>query len=290
MPTSMAARHFTLDSGQQSNIVWRMRANGFEAQPQDLVMTFLGAYRGATRPARLVRRPRHAARRFRLLDGRVAGRAGAHGPPRRAGAIAERPPRLLPPDAPHRRFAGGGRPAHLLLGPRAASRRALDRAVARDPGGAAARARSSGAAPALPRLRLGAGRDVDLAPRPRAGGGGAHRVARRRRVRRASWSAAPPPGSTSPRSPRARGTSTRSTPDTARSSTSSHRPPLAADEHEAFRLRTRLVHVFRRFPALDPELPDELMHAPRFRARGGRAVPPALRGARRPARSGTSTR
>jgi phenylacetic acid degradation operon negative regulatory protein len=39
-----------------------------------------------------------------------------------------------------------------------------------------------------------------------------------------------------------------------------------ADEHEAFRLRTRLVHVFRRFPALDPELPDELMHAPRFRA------------------------
>jgi phenylacetic acid degradation operon negative regulatory protein len=27
------------------------------------------------------------------------------------------------------------------------------------------------------------------------------------------------------------------------------------------------VHVFRRFPALDPELPDELMHAPRSRAR-----------------------
>ena len=26
------------------------------------------------------------------------------------------------------------------------------------------------------------------------------------------------------------------------------------------------MHVFRRFPALDPELPDELMHAPRFRA------------------------
>jgi len=39
-----------------------------------------------------------------------------------------------------------------------------------------------------------------------------------------------------------------------------------ADEHEAFRLRTRLVHAFRRFPALDPELPDELMHAPRHRA------------------------
>ena len=66
----------------------------------------------------------------------------------------------------------------LLLGPRAASRGALDRALARDPGGAPARARSSGAAPALPRLRLGAGRDVDLAPRPREGGGGADRVAR----------------------------------------------------------------------------------------------------------------
>jgi phenylacetic acid degradation operon negative regulatory protein len=26
------------------------------------------------------------------------------------------------------------------------------------------------------------------------------------------------------------------------------------------------VHVFRRFPALDPELPDELMHAPAHRA------------------------
>jgi phenylacetic acid degradation operon negative regulatory protein len=43
-------------------------------------------------------------------------------------------------------------------------------------------------------------------------------------------------------------------------------PPDAADEQQAFRLRTRLVHVFRRFPALDPELPDELMHAPAHRA------------------------
>jgi phenylacetic acid degradation operon negative regulatory protein len=38
------------------------------------------------------------------------------------------------------------------------------------------------------------------------------------------------------------------------------------DDREAFLLRTRLVHVFRRFPALDPELPDDLMHAPRHRA------------------------
>jgi phenylacetic acid degradation operon negative regulatory protein len=43
-------------------------------------------------------------------------------------------------------------------------------------------------------------------------------------------------------------------------------PDLAAADHDAFRLRTRLVHVFRRFPALDPELPDELIHAPAHRA------------------------
>jgi phenylacetic acid degradation operon negative regulatory protein len=41
--------------------------------------------------------------------------------------------------------------------------------------------------------------------------------------------------------------------------------PDAADEHEAFHLRSRLVHVFRRFPALDPELPDELIHGPAHR-------------------------
>jgi phenylacetic acid degradation operon negative regulatory protein len=38
-------------------------------------------------------------------------------------------------------------------------------------------------------------------------------------------------------------------------------------DQEAFLLRTRLVHVFRRFAALDPELPDDLIHAPRHRAR-----------------------
>jgi phenylacetic acid degradation operon negative regulatory protein len=40
----------------------------------------------------------------------------------------------------------------------------------------------------------------------------------------------------------------------------------AADNHGAFQLRTRLVHAFRRFPALDPELPDDLIHAPAHRA------------------------
>ena len=160
-----------------------MRANGFEAQPQDLVMTFLGAY--VVPHDRLVWSGGLVTLLgdFGFSTGASRVASGAHGPPRRPRAIAQRPPRLLPPDAAHRRSAGGGRPADLLLGPRAAPRGALDRAVARDPGGAPARARSSGAAPALPRLRLGAGRDVDLAPRPRGGGGGADRVARRRRVR-----------------------------------------------------------------------------------------------------------
>ena len=39
------------------------------------------------------------------------------------------------------------------------------------------------------------------------------------------------------------------------------------DDRAAFLLRTRLVHVFRGFPFLDPELPDELMPAPEERAR-----------------------
>jgi phenylacetic acid degradation operon negative regulatory protein len=38
-------------------------------------------------------------------------------------------------------------------------------------------------------------------------------------------------------------------------------------DRDAFVVRTRLVHGFRRFPALDPELPDELVPAPRHRAR-----------------------
>jgi phenylacetic acid degradation operon negative regulatory protein len=37
------------------------------------------------------------------------------------------------------------------------------------------------------------------------------------------------------------------------------------DDREAFLLRTRLVHTFRGFPFLDPELPDELMPDPRGR-------------------------
>lgn len=37
-------------------------------------------------------------------------------------------------------------------------------------------------------------------------------------------------------------------------------------DREAMLLRTRLVHTFREFPALDPELPEELVPAPKHRA------------------------
>lgn len=36
-------------------------------------------------------------------------------------------------------------------------------------------------------------------------------------------------------------------------------------DEEAFRVRTRAVHEFRTFPALDPQLPDDFMSQPRFR-------------------------
>jgi phenylacetic acid degradation operon negative regulatory protein len=39
-----------------------------------------------------------------------------------------------------------------------------------------------------------------------------------------------------------------------------------ADDREALLLRTRLVHTFREFPFLDPELPEDLVPAPRHRA------------------------
>jgi phenylacetic acid degradation operon negative regulatory protein len=41
----------------------------------------------------------------------------------------------------------------------------------------------------------------------------------------------------------------------------------ARDDRAAFLVRTRLVHEFRRFASLDPELPDALMPAPRNRTR-----------------------
>lgn len=37
-------------------------------------------------------------------------------------------------------------------------------------------------------------------------------------------------------------------------------------DQEAFQVRTRAIHTFRQFPALDPQLPDDYMTAPQFRA------------------------
>ncbi|MBS1880128.1 MAG: PaaX family transcriptional regulator [Actinobacteria bacterium] len=37
-------------------------------------------------------------------------------------------------------------------------------------------------------------------------------------------------------------------------------------DEAAFQVRTRAVHAFRQFPALDPQLPDDYMSAPQFRA------------------------
>lgn len=38
------------------------------------------------------------------------------------------------------------------------------------------------------------------------------------------------------------------------------------DDETAFNVRTRAVHAFRQFPAMDPQLPDSFMSAPQFRA------------------------
>jgi phenylacetic acid degradation operon negative regulatory protein len=38
------------------------------------------------------------------------------------------------------------------------------------------------------------------------------------------------------------------------------------DDRAALLLRTRLVHTFREFPFLDPELPEDLVPAPKHRA------------------------
>jgi phenylacetic acid degradation operon negative regulatory protein len=41
---------------------------------------------------------------------------------------------------------------------------------------------------------------------------------------------------------------------------------LELDDRSSFRIRTRLVHTFRQFPSIDPELPSELISAPPKRA------------------------
>ncbi|HEX2130447.1 MAG TPA: PaaX family transcriptional regulator C-terminal domain-containing protein [Actinophytocola sp.] len=72
------------------------------------------------------------------------------------------------------------------------------------------------------------------------------------------------------------------------------RDSAARDDREALLLRTRLVHTFREFPFHDPELPEDLVPAPRHRAEAltlFHDLYPALAdGARRHFDSATSVR
>ena len=45
------------------------------------------------------------------------------------------------------------------------------------------------------------------------------------------------------------------------------RARAALDDRDAFVVRTRALHLFRGFPFLDPELPDDMMPDPRLRPR-----------------------
>jgi phenylacetic acid degradation operon negative regulatory protein len=66
------------------------------------------------------------------------------------------------------------------------------------------------------------------------------------------------------------------------------------DDRDALLLRTRLVHTFREFPFLDPELPEDLVPAPRHRAEAlalfHDLYPALAEGARRYFDSATSMR
>src|SRR5204863_4004659 len=97
-----------------------------------------------------------------------AGRARAARTSRAPTAAQERPPGVVRPHRTLPARARGGRPADLYLRNDAVGRGGdLDRPVARDPGRAAARARAPRPAAPLSWLRLGAGRDLDLATRQR---------------------------------------------------------------------------------------------------------------------------
>ena len=158
-------------------------AAGEPFQPQDLVVTLLGTYvrpfGGIVWSGGLV----VAAGGVRVLARRRAGRADAAGAPGADRPRALGAARALPDHAALRAAAARGRRADLLAGRPARRRRHVDAAVAPDSRGPAARAKPAGAAAALPRVRLGAGQRLGLAPRPLRRGGRAARGARRGGVR-----------------------------------------------------------------------------------------------------------
>ena len=203
---------------------------------------------------------------------------------RRLAAGGEgRPPDPLAADPGREEAADRRGQAHLLVRP--------GRGVGRPVGagaGAHPRVRPAGQArgadPArLGRVRLARPRPVDQPARqPRAGGDpGADRGRGgqgRARVRGPRGPACPTPGRWSPRP----GTCRRSRRSTSSSSTSSARPGSPGD---VLLRQLELVHAWRRFPALDPSLPRELL-PPRWtgiqRGRAVRRPAPAVAAGRPP--------
>ena len=244
---------------------------GFEPAPQDLVLSLLGAHHvPRERGDGVVGRARAAAGGVRLLRGRRAGGAQPAGRPRAAGPEQGRParplrahPRARSPCSP-RATGGSSRSAES-----AAPGDHLDGAVALDPRGPQARPHPAGAAAAVPRLRLGAGRHLARPARPRGRG---------RRSSSTSWTSPTHAGvllgrpataidfahvrrpRVGPRRAGRRGTARSSS--TSATTTSTERSATGRPCCCAPGWCTRSAS----FPFLDPELPEDLVPAPEHRA------------------------
>ena len=225
--------------------------------------------RAAVHPARRVRAAR---RRHRLDVGgdrrlRAARRRGEGDP---AGADAHRGRRLAqrregrPPDpvAPHRRRAAAAdrrRRAHLLVHGR---RRELGRPLAAgrgpDPGPGPQRPARRAHPAELGGFRLARPRPVDQRAPGARGRGGAGAPRGRASPATRTCSPRPGPGWTARPAWCARpGTWPRSSGSTSGSSPSS----AGAEPGDVLARQVELVHAWRRFPAIDPALPRELLPA-----------------------------
>ena len=180
-------------------------------------------------------------------------------------------------------LAVGSRPAHRGRGPDLRARtdpRGVGRALARGrrqrPRAAARPPPPAAHPPGVGRARLAGGRDVGLA-RHRTARRGPRGARRDRPGRRpCDHGRVPRAGCPRPSSRRARGTSATSRPATPTSSPVSPTSPPPTDV-ETLAAQVRLVDAWRRFPFLDPGLPDD----PAARRLGG---PPRRRGVPRQAR------
>ena len=294
----------TWSSGGDLRRSWRATAADEPLQPQDLVITLLGDLRAPVRRQVWSGGLVVAARRVRVLARRGAGGVDAAGPPRpdRTGAL--RATRPLSDHAALRAAAAGGRRKDLLARFRACRRGAVDTRLASDSGGPAARAK--------PPRRGGSGSSDSGRPRTACGSSPhdhseevrrAARRARGGRIRRPLFG----PAKMTPRG--CRRSSRRAwnlsglveryeafvdefrayLSDRGEGGLDGGRAMRSVGDQQAFVVRTRLVHLFREFPVLDPELPTAL--APPWRVREGarwRSSTRSTRGSRRRP-SGTST-